>query len=184
MDFARMLEKYGGSRGIAAQANARRVRVRGVPCVAKLIVHRTASGKHAPGGVLAKTAFETEREVYRRLGPSWPVTLVEALKARSGQTSGYVVDRAVGIVCTVEVERRRRRARAGRRPCGRSPRSTARASCTACTGTCSPRTSASRSACYARCPSPPPTACSRGSAAPLEKLPGSHSKKPPFFAPP
>ena len=69
-----------------------RVRVRGAPCVAKLIVHRTASGKHAPGGVQAKTAFETEREVYRRLGPSWRSwTLVEAFKARSGQTSGYVV---------------------------------------------------------------------------------------------
>ena len=67
------------------------MRVRGAPCVAKLIVHRTASGKHAPGGVQAKTAFETEREVYRSLGPSWPVTLVDALKARSGQTSGYVV---------------------------------------------------------------------------------------------
>lgn len=32
-----------------------------------------------------------ERGVYRALGPSWPVRLVDAYEARSGATSGYVI---------------------------------------------------------------------------------------------
>jgi serine/threonine protein kinase len=91
-DFASILEaRYGGSSDMSAQSNVRRVRVRGAACVAKFIVHRSPSGVHAPGGISAKAGFDTEREVYRRLGRSWPVSLVDAFAAHHGPTSGYVI---------------------------------------------------------------------------------------------
>ena len=91
-DFAAILKaRYGSSSPMSAQPNVRRVRARGVPCVAKFIVHRSPSGVHAPGGVSAKAGFDTEREVYRRLGRSWPVSVVDAFAARHGPTSGYVI---------------------------------------------------------------------------------------------
>ena len=94
-DFAAMLaKKYGASTPVGAQPNARRVIVRGMPCVAKLIVHRSERGVHRPGGISAKSGFDTEREVYRRLEKrhtAWPVRIVDAFRARSGNTTGYVV---------------------------------------------------------------------------------------------
>jgi hypothetical protein len=113
---------------MSAQPNVRRVRVRGVPCVAKFIVHRSPSGVHAPGGVSAKAGFDTEREVYRRLGRSWPVSLVDAFAARNGATSGYVNRDhggpvgAVGHVRPVPSARREhRQAPRGSRALGRVP---------------------------------------------------------------
>jgi hypothetical protein len=84
-DFAAILKaRYGSSSPMSAQPNVRRVRVRGVQCVAKFIVHRSPSGVHAPGGVSAKAGFDTEGEVYRRLGRSWPVSLVDAARRHVG----------------------------------------------------------------------------------------------------
>ena len=86
-----MLARYGGSSPVEGQSNARRVKWRGRRCVAKLIVHSSERGVHMPGGISAKAGFDMERRVYRALGPSWPVQLVDAYPATSGATSGYVV---------------------------------------------------------------------------------------------
>ena len=92
MDFDAILAaRYGRSFAIDGVQNARRVTVRGVACVAKLIVHRSHLGVHMPGGISARAGFQMEREAYARLGARWPVTLVDSFKAAHGATSGYVI---------------------------------------------------------------------------------------------
>lgn len=92
MEFGAILAaRYGRSFPIAGVPNARRVTVRGVPCFAKLIVHRSHLGVHMPDGISARAGFKMEREAYARLGARWPVTLVDSFKAAHGATSGYVI---------------------------------------------------------------------------------------------
>lgn len=92
MDFGAILaSKYGRSFPIDGVPNARRVTVRGVPCVAKFIIHRSHLGVHMPGGTSAQAGFKMEREAYARLGSRWPVTLVDSFKAAHGATSGHVI---------------------------------------------------------------------------------------------
>ena len=139
MDLARMLEKHGRvarhrgavERACACACAALRAS-RSSSCIAR------RAGKHAPG---RRSGQNGVRDRARGVPPPRPlVALVDALKARSGQTSGYVVvttefeNRPWESYRPFQVQRRRRRARArsadrpdpprGRRPLGHVPQET------------------------------------------------------------
>ena len=99
---------------ILAARYGRSFTIAGVPCVAKLIVHRSHLGVHMPGGISARAGFKMEREAYALLGARWPVTLVDSFKAAHGATSGYVV-----VTTDDRGARTSRRPRTTRRSCAR-----------------------------------------------------------------
>ena len=81
--FTRMLAaRYGGSEAIAAGWwNARAIRVGGRACIAKLIPY--IRGNRA-WNAQQDRRFATERHVYARLPPRWPVRLVDAFRSEVG----------------------------------------------------------------------------------------------------